>query len=72
MAGPVDRQCDLQPWLLPAGGDDNAQLMGQPIQPYTGGDVHAANNVSGWPQWSPDGTEIALNTESYTTNRSAP
>jgi hypothetical protein len=34
--------------------------------------VHAANNVSGWPQWSPDGTEIALNTESFTTNRSAP
>ncbi len=72
VAGPVDRQCDLQPWLLPAGGDSNAQLMGQPIQPYAGGDVHAANNVSGWPQWSPDGTEIALNTESYTTNRSAP
>jgi hypothetical protein len=72
VAGPVDRQCDLQPWLLPAGGDDNAKLMGQPIQPYAGGDVHAANNVSGWPQWSSDGTEIALNTESYETNLSAP
>jgi hypothetical protein len=28
--------------------------------------------VSGWPQWSPDGTEIALDTESYNTNLSAP
>jgi len=72
VAGPVDRQCDLQPWLLPASGDDDAKLLGEPIQPYTGGDVHAANNVSGWPQWSPNGTEIALNTESYTTNLSAP
>jgi hypothetical protein len=70
--GPIDRQCDLQPWLLPATGDDNATLLGEPIQPYTGGDVHAANNVSGWPQWNPDSTEIALNTESYTTNLSAP
>ena len=66
------RQCDLQPWLYPAAGDEGGNLMGEPIQPYTGGDVHAANNVSGFPQWSPDGTEIALNTESYTTNASAP
>jgi hypothetical protein len=72
VAGPVDRQCDLQPWLLPASGDDGARLLGEPIQPYTGGSVHAANNVSGWPQWSPNGTEIALNTESYVTNLSAP
>jgi hypothetical protein len=72
VAGPIDRQCDLQPWLLPASGDDGARLLGEPIQPYTGGSVHAANNVSGWPQWSPNGTEIALNTESYTTNLSAP
>jgi hypothetical protein len=71
VAGPVDRQCDLQPWLFPASGDRDARLMGQPIQPYTGGDVHAANNVSGYSQWSPDGTRIALNTESFTTNRSA-
>jgi hypothetical protein len=68
----VRRQCDLQPWLLPASGDDGAALLGQPLQPYTGGDIHAANNVSGYPQWSPDGTEIALNTESYTTAASAP
>lgn len=66
------RQCDLQPWLLPATGDDGGNLMGQPLLPYTGGDVHAANNISGYPQWSPDGTKIALNTQSYRTNRSAP
>ena len=45
------RQCDLQPWLLPATGDDGGNLMGQPLLPYTGGDVHAANNISGYPQW---------------------
>jgi hypothetical protein len=72
VAGAVDRQCDLQPWLFPADGDRGNSIMGQPIQPYTGGTVHAANNVSGYPQWSPNGTEIALNTESYVTNRSAP
>lgn len=66
------RQCDLQPWLLPATGDNGGNLMGQPLLPYTGGDIHAANNISGYPQWSPDGTQIALNTQSYRTNRSAP
>jgi hypothetical protein len=72
VGGAVQRQCDLQPWLLPASGDRGANLLGQPLQPYTGGSVHGANNVSGYPQWSPDGTRIALNTESYRTNRSAP
>lgn len=72
VGGPVQRQCDLQPWLLPASGDRGGRLLGQPLQPYSGGAVHAANNVSGYPQWSPDGTRIALNTESFTTNRSAP
>jgi hypothetical protein len=66
------RQCDLQPWLLPASGDRGGNLMGQPLLPYTGGSVHVANNVAGYPQWSPDGTTIALNTQSYTTNLSAP
>jgi hypothetical protein len=66
------RQCDLQPWLLPASGDDGGTLVGQPLLPYSGGPVHAANNVAGYPQWSPDGTEIALNTQSYLTGRSAP
>jgi hypothetical protein len=72
VAGPVDRQCDLQPWLFPASGDHGGDLMGEPLNPYKGGPVHGSNNVSGYPQWSPNGTEIALNTESYLTNRSAP
>lgn len=72
VGGAVQRQCDLQPWLLPASGDGGGQLLGQPLQPYSGGSVHGANNVSGYPQWSPDGTRIALNTESFTTSRSAP
>jgi hypothetical protein len=71
VAGAIDRQCDLQPWLLPASGDRGATLMGEPLQPYTGGPVHGANNVSGYPQWSPNGTALALNTESFRTNRSA-
>jgi hypothetical protein len=66
------RQCDLQPWLLPASGDRGGTLMGQPLLPYAGGSVHVANNVSGYPQWSPDGTTIALNTQSYVTGLSAP
>ncbi len=72
VADNIHRQCDLQPWLLPASGDDGGGLMGQPLQPYTGGAVHGANNISGYPQWAPNGTAVVLNTESYKTNLSAP
>jgi hypothetical protein len=60
-------QCDLQPWLLPASGDDDGRLIGQPLDPYAGGDVHAQNNVPGRGAWSPDGTRVALTEMSYTT-----
>ncbi len=53
-------QCDLQPWLLPGGGDDHGKLFGQPLVPYQGGDIIAANNLSGQPFWSPDSTRILL------------
>jgi hypothetical protein len=72
VGSPERRQCDLQPWLLPASGDQDGALMGQPLNPYRGGDVHAANNVTGTPQWSPDGTRIALNLMRYSTALSPP
>ncbi|HWI72333.1 MAG TPA: hypothetical protein VNT55_10280, partial [Baekduia sp.] len=59
-------QCDLQPWLLPATGDDDGRLIGQPLAPYSGGDVHAQNNVPGRGAWSPDSTRVALTEMSYT------
>ncbi|MGC8074697.1 hypothetical protein ACP3W1_29480, partial [Salmonella enterica] len=45
---------------------------GQPLLPYSGGDFHGANNISGLPQWSPDGTKIALSQESFTTTLPPP
>jgi hypothetical protein len=62
-------QCDLQPWLLPASGDRGGSLLGQPLAPYTGGDVHAQNNVPGRGAWSPDSRKVALTEMSYTTDR---
>jgi len=60
-------QCDLQPWLLPGGGDDGGRLAGQPLDPYAGGDLHAQNNVPGRGAWSPDSTRVALTEMSYKT-----
>jgi hypothetical protein len=62
---PKGFQCDLQPWLLPASGDDDGRLLGQPLDPYDGGDVHAQNNVPGRGAWSPDSTRVALTEMSY-------
>ncbi len=61
-------QCDLQPWLLPASGDGQGRLLGQPLAPYTGGDLHPQNNVPGRGAWNPDSTKVALTEMSYTTN----
>lgn len=59
-------QCDLQPWLMPASGDDEGARLGQPLTVYDGGDVHAQNNVPGRGAWSPDSTKVALTEMSYT------
>lgn len=64
---PIGFQCDLQPWLLPGGGDDAGRLAGQPLYPYAGGEVHAQNNVPGRGAWSPDSTKVALTEMSYRT-----
>ena len=41
---------------------DGATLSGQPIVDYQVPHVFVTNNLTGWPQWSPDGTMLALNT----------
>lgn len=52
--------CDLNPWLLPARGDRNGRLVGQPLNPYGGGTDIPANNLSGQQVWSPDSTRVLL------------
>jgi hypothetical protein len=58
-------------WLLPASGDRGGTLSGQPIVSYRYPHVRVTNNLTGGPQWSPDGTMIALNTN-YTTRPYTP
>ena len=53
-------QCDLQPWLLPAGGDKDATLIGQPLAPYKSGKIIAGNNLAALSFWSPDSTRVLL------------
>ncbi|HSW14786.1 MAG TPA: hypothetical protein VLI06_18220 [Solimonas sp.] len=52
--------CDLQPWLLPPGGDEDGRLVGQPLNVYRGGNLIGANNLAGQQVWSPDSTRILL------------
>lgn len=56
----VSSQCILQPWLLPSQGDDDAKLVGQPLQPYAGGRYYPANNYQDDHIWNPQSTEVAL------------
>jgi hypothetical protein len=52
--------CDLQPWLLPATGDHGGTLVGQPLNPYSGGQTIAGNDLEGQQVWSPDSTRVLL------------
>ncbi len=52
-------QCDLSPWLLPAGGDAGGSLIGQPLNTYAGEET-AGNNLIGQQMWSPDSTEVLI------------
>jgi hypothetical protein len=58
----ANKMCHGPMWLLPATGDQGGTLAGQPILSYTYPDVTVTNNLTGAPQWSPDGTMLALNT----------
>lgn len=54
-------QCDLSPWLLPAEGDKQGSLTGQPLMTYeVDGNQTAGNNLSGHAFWSPDSTSLLL------------
>jgi hypothetical protein len=52
-------QCDLSPWLLPGGGDEDGKLTGQPLDVYSG-NYTPGNNLSGNQFWSPDSTRVLL------------
>jgi hypothetical protein len=58
----ANKMCHGPMWLLPSGGDQGGTLAGQPIVSYTYKNVTVTNNLTGAPQWSPDSTMIALNT----------
>ncbi len=64
-----NKRCHGPIWILPSSGDHGAALSGQPIVDYRTPHVFVTNNLTGWPQWSPDGTMLALNT---TNNRAGP
>ena len=49
-------------WLLPAGGDRNATLAGQPIVDFSDPGVRVNDNLAGWPIWNQQSTMLALNT----------
>jgi hypothetical protein len=52
--------CDIQPWLVPGEGDDHGRIVGQPLNPYMGGEEIGANSIAGQAQWSPDSTRVLL------------
>jgi hypothetical protein len=58
----ANKMCHGPMWLLPASGDQGGTLAGEPILNYRYPNVTVTNNLTGAPQWSPDGTMIALNT----------
>ncbi len=57
-----NKRCHGPIWMLPSSGDHGAALLGQPIVDYRVRHVFVTNNLTGWPQWSPNGTMLALNT----------
>lgn len=61
-----NKRCHGPMWVLPSSGDRGGTLAGQPIVDYAVPHVFVTNNLTGWPQWSPDGTRLALNTTSNT------
>lgn len=67
-----NKRCHGPIWVLPSSGDRGATLAGQPIVDYRVPHVFVTNNLTGWPQWSPDGTMLALNTTNNSAGASYP
>jgi hypothetical protein len=57
-----NKRCHGPIWVLPSSGDQGGSLLGEPIVDYRVPHVFVTNNLTGWPQWSPNGTMLALNT----------
>jgi hypothetical protein len=58
----ANKRCHGPMWVLPASGDQGGALAGEPIVDYRVPHIFVTNNLVGWPQWSPNGTMLALNT----------
>jgi hypothetical protein len=67
-----NKRCHGPIWILPSSGDRGGTLAGQPIVDYRTPHVFVTNNLTGWPQWSPDGTMLALNTTNNTAGTGYP
>lgn len=67
-----NKRCHGPIWVLPSSGDHGAALLGQPIVDYRVPHVFVTNNLTGWPQWSPNGTMLALNTTNNRAGRGYP
>jgi hypothetical protein len=67
-----NKRCHGPVWVLPSSGDHGARLMGEPIVDYRVPHVFVTNNLTGWPQWSPNGTMLALNTTNNTAGTGYP
>jgi hypothetical protein len=66
VAGAARRACaPFAPRLNPGSGDMRGKLAGQVIQPYKGGDIRPSGNYQGTNMWKPDGTAVALSTQSF-------
>ncbi len=52
--------CSGPEWLMPATGDDNARIVGEPIVDYKDPNARVTDQDAGWPMWNPQSTSIAL------------
>ncbi len=67
-----NKRCHGPIWILPSSGDRGGTLSGQPIVDYSVPHVFVTNNLTGWPQWSPNGMMLALNTTNNTAGSGYP
>ena len=67
-----NKRCHGPIWIMPSTGDRGGAILGQPIVDYRVPHIFVTNNLTGWPQWSPDGTMLALNTTDNTAGSGYP